>query len=111
MGRSDDINIMTVFKAMGMASDQEIMHVIGADSSFTQLLLPTVQDCRKDGIATPFQALQFLGTRPPAVPPPPLCLPPLACRPPPPPAASTSLPPSDPQEETAVITVRGRTIR
>eukprot|EP00884_Botryococcus_braunii_P009393 jgi/Botrbrau1/18455/Bobra.0072s0038.1 len=57
---TDDLNIMIVFKAMGMASDQEIMHLIGADSTFTQLLLPSVQDCRKEGVTTPAQALQFL---------------------------------------------------
>lgn len=51
-----------VFKAMGKASDQEIMHLIGADSTFTQLLLPSVQDCRKEGVFTPTQALQYLGT-------------------------------------------------
>ncbi len=60
----DDINIMAVFKAMGVASEQEALHLIGADSTFMQLMLPSIQDCRREGIYTTEQALEYLGTNP-----------------------------------------------
>ncbi|CAA0827404.1 nuclear RNA polymerase C2 [Striga hermonthica] len=57
---STKVPIMIVLKAMGMESDQEVVQMIGRDPRYSQLLLPSIEDCVKDGIHTQSQALEFL---------------------------------------------------
>ncbi|GFQ07093.1 DNA-directed RNA polymerase iii subunit rpc2 [Phtheirospermum japonicum] len=54
------VPIMTVLKAMGMESDQEVVQMIGRDPRYSELLLPSIEDCVKDGVHTKHQALEFL---------------------------------------------------
>ncbi|GER44332.1 DNA-directed RNA polymerase [Striga asiatica] len=57
---STKVPIMIVLKAMGMESDQEVVQMVGRDPRYSQLLLPSIEDCVKDGIHTQSQALEFL---------------------------------------------------
>ncbi|KAL8555575.1 hypothetical protein ACS0TY_003395 [Phlomoides rotata] len=54
------VPIMVVLKAMGMESDQEVVQMIGRDPRYSELLLPSIEDCVKDGVHTRHQALEFL---------------------------------------------------
>ncbi|KAL8506631.1 hypothetical protein ACS0TY_017502 [Phlomoides rotata] len=54
------VPIMVVLRAMGMESDQEVVQMIGRDPRYSELLLPSIEDCVKDGIHTRLQALEFL---------------------------------------------------
>ncbi|GFP99206.1 DNA-directed RNA polymerase iii subunit rpc2 [Phtheirospermum japonicum] len=54
------VPIMAVLKAMGMESDQEVVQMIGRDPRYSELLLPSIEDCVKDGVHTQYQALEFL---------------------------------------------------
>ncbi|KAL3630258.1 DNA-directed RNA polymerase III subunit 2 [Castilleja foliolosa] len=54
------VPIMAVLKAMGMESHQEVVQMIGRDPQYSELLLPSIEDCVKDGVHTKNQALEFL---------------------------------------------------
>nr|GEU77362.1 DNA-directed RNA polymerase III subunit 2 [Tanacetum cinerariifolium] len=54
------VPIMVVFKAMGMESDQEVVHMLGRDPIYATLLMPSIEECSKHGIYTQYQALEFL---------------------------------------------------
>lgn len=54
------VPIMIVLKAMGMESDQEVVQMIGRDPRYSELLLPSIEDCVKDAVHTQSQALEFL---------------------------------------------------
>ncbi|PWA50905.1 nuclear RNA polymerase C2 [Artemisia annua] len=54
------VPIMVVFKAMGMESDQEVVQMLGRDPIYATLLMPSIEECSKNGIYTQYQALEFL---------------------------------------------------
>ncbi|KAK6163105.1 hypothetical protein DH2020_002946 [Rehmannia glutinosa] len=54
------VPIMIVLKAMGMESDQEVVQMIGRDPRYSELLLPSIEDCVKEAVHTQYQALEFL---------------------------------------------------
>ncbi|XP_057807946.1 DNA-directed RNA polymerase III subunit 2-like [Salvia miltiorrhiza] len=59
-GFTSKVPIMIVLKAMGMESDQEVVQMIGRDPRYSELLLPSIEDCVKEGVHTKYQALEFL---------------------------------------------------
>ncbi|KAL2514714.1 nuclear RNA polymerase C2 [Forsythia ovata] len=54
------VPIMMVMKAMGMESDQEVVQMIGRDPRYSELLLPSIEDCAKEAVYTQYQALEYL---------------------------------------------------
>ncbi|CAA2989896.1 DNA-directed RNA polymerase III subunit 2, partial [Olea europaea subsp. europaea] len=54
------VPIMIVMKAMGMESDQEVVQMIGRDPRYSELLLPSIEDCAKEAVYTQYQALEYL---------------------------------------------------
>ncbi|KAL0397384.1 UNVERIFIED_CONTAM: DNA-directed RNA polymerase III subunit [Sesamum calycinum] len=54
------VPIMVVLKAMGMESDQEVVPMIEEDPRYSELLLPSIEDCVKEAVHTQHQALEFL---------------------------------------------------
>ncbi|KAL3813251.1 hypothetical protein ACJIZ3_014519 [Penstemon smallii] len=54
------VPIMVVMKAMGMESDQEVVQMVGRDPRYSELLLPSIEDCSKENVYTQHQALVFL---------------------------------------------------
>eukprot|EP00915_Cephaloidophora_sp_WS-2016_P005725 GHVH01007596.1.p1 GENE.GHVH01007596.1~~GHVH01007596.1.p1 ORF type:complete len:1177 (+),score=148.22 GHVH01007596.1:181-3531(+) len=58
-----DIPLVIVFKAMGVITDQEIMQLCGAieDASVTTIVLLSIEECIREAIFTPKQALLYLG--------------------------------------------------
>ncbi|KAK4477702.1 hypothetical protein RD792_016951 [Penstemon davidsonii] len=54
------VPIMVVMKAMGMESDQEVVQMVGRDPRYSELLLPSIEDCSKEDVYTQHQALAFL---------------------------------------------------
>ncbi|KAL6130145.1 hypothetical protein ACLB2K_068526 [Fragaria x ananassa] len=57
---SKKIPIMVVMKAMGMTSDQEVVQMVGRDPRYGALLMPSIEECAKEGIYTKEQALLYL---------------------------------------------------
>jgi hypothetical protein len=51
----DDINLVCALKAMGLEADQEVVQLVGGDTSVEALLIPTVQECKALGIFTQAQ--------------------------------------------------------
>ncbi|PSS02904.1 DNA-directed RNA polymerase III subunit 2 like [Actinidia chinensis var. chinensis] len=54
------VPIMVVLKAMGMESDQEVVQMVGRESQYGALLLPSIEECASNGVYTQQQALEFL---------------------------------------------------
>ncbi|XP_076957461.1 DNA-directed RNA polymerase III subunit 2-like [Bidens hawaiensis] len=54
------VPIMSVMKAMGMESDQEVVQMLGRDPQYATLLLPSIEDSASLGIYTQQDALDFL---------------------------------------------------
>ncbi|XP_024024074.1 DNA-directed RNA polymerase III subunit 2 [Morus notabilis] len=57
------IPIMVVIKAMGMESDQEVVQMLGRDPRYSALLMPSLEECGKEGIYTQEQALGYLESK------------------------------------------------
>lgn len=57
---SEDVNIMIVMRAMGVASDQEFLALVGSEPTFTPLLAPTMQHCKEELVLTQHGALEYL---------------------------------------------------
>ncbi|GMN19792.1 hypothetical protein TIFTF001_039892 [Ficus carica] len=57
------IPIMVVMKAMGMESDQEVIQMLGRDPRYGALLMPSLEECAKEGIYTQEQALEYLESK------------------------------------------------
>jgi DNA-directed RNA polymerase beta subunit len=57
------VPIVIVLKAMGMASDQEIVQMVGTDPTYADLLAPSIQECAALGIFTQQQALEYCGAK------------------------------------------------
>ncbi|EPS66119.1 hypothetical protein M569_08657, partial [Genlisea aurea] len=54
------VPIVIVIKAMGVVTDQEIVQMIGRDPRFSELLLPSLEDCVAADVNTQYQAIEFL---------------------------------------------------
>ncbi|EZA47822.1 DNA-directed RNA polymerase III subunit RPC2 [Ooceraea biroi] len=59
----DDILITIVFKAMGIASDLEIMQMVGTDGECLNKFVRSVEECQMLGILTQNQALKHLNSK------------------------------------------------
>ncbi|KAG6628381.1 hypothetical protein I3843_14G012200 [Carya illinoinensis] len=58
------IPILVIMKAMGMESDQEVVQMVGRDPRYSDLLLPSIEECaKKYGVYTKQQALEHLETK------------------------------------------------
>ena len=57
------MNIVSVMKAMGAESDQEVVAMVGCEEALANLLLPSVQECKTLGVFTQHQALEYLGSK------------------------------------------------
>ncbi|CAN1173032.1 DNA-directed RNA polymerase III subunit 2 [Linum perenne] len=57
---SKQVPIMVVMKAMGMESDQEVVQMLGRDPRYSQLLLPSLEECASLDIYTKVKALKYL---------------------------------------------------
>ncbi|CAN6586820.1 hypothetical protein ACFX13_014177 [Malus domestica] len=57
------IPIMVVMKALGMTGDQEVVQMVGRDPRYGALLMPSLEDCAKEGIYTQEQALDYLESK------------------------------------------------
>ena len=60
---SDDVPIVVVLKAMGVASDQEVVQLVGSEGKFSQAMAASLQECTSLGINTPADALEFIGKK------------------------------------------------
>ncbi|KAJ1404399.1 RNA polymerase Rpb2, domain 7 [Sesbania bispinosa] len=57
------VPLMVVMKAMGMESDQEVIQMVGRDPRYSLLLLPSIEECTKNGVYTQEQALGYLDSK------------------------------------------------
>ena len=60
---ADDVNVAVVMKAMGAEADAEVLGLVGGEPALAALLLPTLQDARREGVTTRASALDALGAR------------------------------------------------
>ncbi|KJE97756.1 polymerase III polypeptide B [Capsaspora owczarzaki ATCC 30864] len=60
---SEDINVVILFKALGVETDQEIMQMIGFEDMYQQAIAATFAESIEHGITTQNQALDFVGSR------------------------------------------------
>ena len=60
---TDDIPIVSVFKAMGVLSDQEIVQTVGSEEHILSTFAPSLEECASLQIFTRKQALEFIGTK------------------------------------------------
>ncbi|MES1922224.1 DNA-directed RNA polymerase III subunit RPC2, partial [Bonamia ostreae] len=58
---TEDIPAVVLLKAMGLESDQEVVHIVGLD--YLAVLSQSIEQCRSLGIDTAEQALQYIGNR------------------------------------------------
>ncbi|XP_012254672.2 DNA-directed RNA polymerase III subunit RPC2 [Athalia rosae] len=59
----DDIPIVTIFKAMGIVSDQEIMQLIGTEEEFMRRFSASLEECHILNVFTQEQALRYLSNK------------------------------------------------
>ncbi|MED6179430.1 DNA-directed RNA polymerase III subunit 2 [Stylosanthes scabra] len=57
------VPLMVVMKGMGMESDQEVIQMIGRDPRYSLLLMPSIEECSKNGVYTQQQALEYLDSK------------------------------------------------
>ncbi|KAL4423845.1 hypothetical protein ABPG75_001146 [Micractinium tetrahymenae] len=60
---TEDVNIMIVMRAMGVESDEEVLQLVGTEGAFANLLIPTLQHCKEEGVYTRQQALDYLASK------------------------------------------------
>ena len=48
---------------MGVASDQEVVQLVGSEGKFSQAMAASLQECTSLGINTPADALEFIGKK------------------------------------------------
>ena len=60
----DDVPVVIVMKAMGVESDQEAASLVGPESDFGALFLPSLEAAADAAVVTQQQALQWLGAHP-----------------------------------------------
>lgn len=61
--RREDVNIIIVMRAMGVESDEEVLQLVGTEGAFANLLIPTLQHCKEEGVYTRQQALDYLASK------------------------------------------------
>lgn len=59
----DDIPVAIIFKAMGVACDQEIVQMIGTEEHIMQRFAASLEECHKANVFTQTQALRYVGSR------------------------------------------------
>ncbi|KAI0244506.1 DNA-directed RNA polymerase III complex subunit Rpc2 [Massospora cicadina] len=61
---TDDLPVVIVLKAMGITSDKEIAQLVtGTDVALLNVFAPSLETAAKEGIHTPQQALDYIGSR------------------------------------------------
>ncbi len=60
---SENIPVVTLFKAMGVVSDQEIVQLVGSSEEILSAFAPSLEECANLKVFTQMQALQFLGNK------------------------------------------------
>lgn len=60
---TEDIPVIFIFKGMGFTSEKEIVSMIGCDDRYTVEFFATALEAHKKNVATPTQALQYIGDR------------------------------------------------
>ena len=58
---TEEINIMIVLKALGCESEQEVVQMVGNETSFQTVFLNSFNDCQLAGVYTQEQALDYIG--------------------------------------------------
>lgn len=58
---TDDIPVVTVFKGMGVITDQEIVQLVGSEEDVLTAFAPSLEECASLKVFTQMQALEFLG--------------------------------------------------
>ncbi|XP_061343132.1 DNA-directed RNA polymerase III subunit 2 [Gastrolobium bilobum] len=57
------VPLMIVMKAMGMETVQEVIQMVGRDPRYGSLLVPSIEECTKNGVHTREQALEYLDSK------------------------------------------------
>ncbi|XP_050737527.1 DNA-directed RNA polymerase III subunit RPC2-like [Eriocheir sinensis] len=60
---TDDVPVAIVLKAMGVASDQEIMQMIGTEDHIMTSFAASLEECARLNIYTQTQALKYIGNK------------------------------------------------
>jgi DNA-directed RNA polymerase III subunit RPC2 len=61
---TSDIPIVVALKAMGLQSDKEIVELVcGNDTSYYELLAPSIEEAIKLGLFTQYQCLEYIGSK------------------------------------------------
>eukprot|EP00047_Mylnosiga_fluctuans_P014364 m.37832 g.37832 ORF g.37832 m.37832 type:complete len:1129 (-) comp5470_c0_seq2:180-3566(-) len=60
---TEDISVVMFMRAMGVASDQELIQIVGTEPEIIRLFLPSLEEASRLGVFTSAQALQFIGAR------------------------------------------------
>lgn len=60
---TDDIPVVTVFKGMGVITDQEIVQLVGSEEDVLTAFAPSLEECASLKVFTQMQALEFLGSK------------------------------------------------
>eukprot|EP00730_Choanoeca_flexa_P002715 TRINITY_DN11144_c0_g1_i2.p1 TRINITY_DN11144_c0_g1~~TRINITY_DN11144_c0_g1_i2.p1 ORF type:complete len:1157 (+),score=338.60 TRINITY_DN11144_c0_g1_i2:119-3589(+) len=60
---AEEVPLVTIIKAMGVTSDQEVMQLIGADPDTMSLFAPSVEQCANLSVFTQNQALAYIGSK------------------------------------------------
>jgi DNA-directed RNA polymerase III subunit RPC2 len=60
---AEDVPLAVAIKALGVASDQQVVQLIGSDTEYLRAFAPSLEECAQLGIFTPHQALEYIGPR------------------------------------------------
>ncbi|XP_028403072.1 DNA-directed RNA polymerase III subunit RPC2-like isoform X2 [Dendronephthya gigantea] len=60
---NEDAPVVVIFKAMGIATDQEIMQMIGSEESVTSAFMASFEEAQRLKIFTQLQALTYIGSK------------------------------------------------
>eukprot|EP00794_Sanderia_malayensis_P007070 gene7070-7865_t len=60
---SEDVNVVVIFKAMGIESDQEIVQMVGTEEDVLNAFSPSLEECNNCQVYTKSQALHFIGNK------------------------------------------------
>ena len=60
---TDEIPIVSVFKGMGVITDQEIIQLIGSEDDVLTAFAPSLEECASLKVFTQTQALEYLGSK------------------------------------------------
>jgi len=59
----EDVNVVVIFKAMGIESDQEIVQMVGTEEDVSNTFAASLEECNNLQVYTKIQALHFLGSK------------------------------------------------